>query len=123
MKLEKLQKITEKHKQLVLEIRKKHPKLGKEKIKVLLDKLCKQHNIPTISASSIGNIIKMLKEERKLNHEYARQRITINGRTGELIVKEIKKKTKKDRYKDKKPTKPGELVQIDTKYEYVNGRM
>jgi tRNA G18 (ribose-2'-O)-methylase SpoU len=53
MKLEKLQKITEKHKQLVLEIRKKHPKLGKEKIKVLLDELCKQHNIPTISASSI----------------------------------------------------------------------
>ena len=79
MKLEKLQKITGKHKQLVLEIRKKHPKLGKEKIKVLLDKLCKQHNIPTISASSIGNIIKMLKDERKLNHEYARQRITINA--------------------------------------------
>jgi transposase InsO family protein len=122
MKLEKLQKITEKHKQLVLEIRKKHPKLGKEKIKVLMDKLCKQHNIPTISVSSIGNIIKMLKEERKLNHEYARQRITINGRTGELIVKEIKKKTKKDRYKDKKPTKPGELVQIDAKHEYVNGK-
>ncbi len=43
----------------------------------------------------------MLKDEKKLNHEYARQRITINGRTGELIVKEIKKKTKKDRYKDK----------------------
>gem|GEM_PF-6575239 len=38
-------------------------------------------------------------------------------------MKEIKKKTKKDRYKDKKPTKPGELVQIDTKHEYVNGRM
>jgi len=64
MKLEKLQKITEKHKQLVLEIRKKHPKLGKEKIKVLLDKLCKQHNIPTISVSSIGNIIKCLKMKR-----------------------------------------------------------
>jgi hypothetical protein len=44
-----------------------------------MDKLCKQHNIPTISVSSIGNIIKILKEERKLNHEYARQRITING--------------------------------------------
>jgi hypothetical protein len=64
---------------LVLEIRKKHPKLGKEKIKVLMDKLCKQYNIPTISASSIENIIKMLKEERKLNHEYVRQRTSING--------------------------------------------
>ena len=56
MKLEKLQKITEKHKQLVLEIIKKHPK-----------------------PSSIENIIKMLKDEKKLNHEYARQRITINA--------------------------------------------
>jgi hypothetical protein len=37
-------------------------------------------------------------------------------------VKEDKKKTKKDRYKDKKPTKPGELVQIDINHEYVNGR-
>jgi hypothetical protein len=64
MKLEKLQKITEKHKQLVLEIREKHPKLGKEKIKVLLDELCKQHNIPTISVSSIGNIIKRQKTNR-----------------------------------------------------------
>jgi hypothetical protein len=34
-------------------------------------------------------------------------------------VKEIKKKTKKDRYKDKKPTKPRELVQIDIKHEYI----
>lgn len=50
-----------------------NPELGKEKIKVLLDELCKQHNIPTISVSSIGNIIKMLKEERKLNHEYTMQ--------------------------------------------------
>jgi hypothetical protein len=39
----------------------------------LLDELCKQHNIPAISVSSIGNIIKMLKEERKLNHEYTMQ--------------------------------------------------
>jgi len=38
------------------------------------------------------------------------------------IVKEIKKKTKKDRYKDEKLTKSGELVQIDTKHEYVNGK-
>jgi hypothetical protein len=80
--IRKITKITEKHKQLVLEIRKKHPKLGKEKIKALLDKLCKQHNIPAISASSIGNIIKILKEERKLNHEHARQRISINGTAG-----------------------------------------
>jgi len=33
------------------------------------------------------------------------KKITINGRTGELIVKEIKKKTKKNRYKDKKTNK------------------
>jgi|GEM_PF-5657993 len=37
----------------------------------------------------------MLKDEKKLNHEYARQRITINGRTGELIVKELKRKQRR----------------------------
>ena len=122
IKLDKLQKITEKHKQLVLEIRKKHPKLGKEKIKVILDKLCENYNIPKISATSIGKIIKILKEEKKLNHEYLKQKITIDGRTGKLRIKESKKRIKKERYKEKKPTKPGELVQIDTKQDYINGR-
>jgi hypothetical protein len=39
-------------------VRKEHPKLGKEKIKPLLDEYCKDNSIKTISESTIGNIIK-----------------------------------------------------------------
>lgn len=39
-------------------MRKKHPRLGKEKIKPLLDKYCHRKGIKSISESTIGNIIK-----------------------------------------------------------------
>lgn len=39
-------------------LREAHPRLGKEKIKVLLDKYCKANKLKAISESTIGNIIK-----------------------------------------------------------------
>jgi transposase InsO family protein len=39
-------------------LREKHPKLGKEKIKPLLDEYCQEKEIGTISESTIGNVIK-----------------------------------------------------------------
>ncbi len=39
-------------------LRKKRPRLGKEKIKPLLDKFCSQKGLQTISESTVGNIIK-----------------------------------------------------------------
>jgi hypothetical protein len=38
--------------------REKHPRIGKEKIKPLLDEYCKKRNISTVSVSTIGKIIK-----------------------------------------------------------------
>lgn len=42
----------------VRDLREEHPRLGKEKIKPLLDEYCKQEGFPLVSVSSIGNIIK-----------------------------------------------------------------
>jgi len=42
----------------IRDLRQRHPRLGKEKIKPLLDKYCKEHRIGTVSESTIGNIIK-----------------------------------------------------------------
>ena len=42
----------------VREQREKHPRLGKEKIKPLLDKHAAKHGLKTVSESTIGNIIK-----------------------------------------------------------------
>ena len=39
-------------------LREKHPRLGKEKLKPLLDKYCRERGLKPISESSIGNIIK-----------------------------------------------------------------
>ena len=39
-------------------LRKKRPRLGKEKIKPLLDKFCRQKGLQTVSESTVGNIIK-----------------------------------------------------------------
>ena len=35
-----------------------HPRIGKEKIKPLIDKYCAENNLKTVSESTIGNIIK-----------------------------------------------------------------
>jgi transposase InsO family protein len=42
----------------IKELREKHPRLGKEKIKVFLDPFCRQKGFKTISVSTIGKIIK-----------------------------------------------------------------
>ena len=39
-------------------IRKKYPRMGKDKIKVLLNEYCKDSDIKSISSSTIGRIIK-----------------------------------------------------------------
>ncbi len=42
----------------IREMRAKHPRLGKEKLKPLLDRHCKEKGISPVSQSTIGNIIK-----------------------------------------------------------------
>src|SRR4030065_1129943 len=42
----------------IRELREKHPGIGKEKIKPLLDKYCDENNLKTVAESTVGNIIK-----------------------------------------------------------------
>jgi len=42
----------------IRDLRQEHPRLGKEKIKPLLDGYCKQGGFPLVSVSTIGNIIR-----------------------------------------------------------------
>ncbi len=44
--------------EFIRKTRKEHPRLGKEKIKPLLDEYCKEIGVKTVSASTIGKIIK-----------------------------------------------------------------
>jgi len=45
----------------IKDLREKHPRIGKEKIKPLLDEYCKERGLKTVSASTIGKIIKRYK--------------------------------------------------------------
>ena len=42
----------------IAQLREDHHRLGKEKIKPLLDAFCREEGVPTISTSTIGNVIK-----------------------------------------------------------------
>ena len=44
--------------QFIRELREKYPRMGKDKIKLFLDKFCKQRGIQCLSVSTIGNVIK-----------------------------------------------------------------
>ena len=44
--------------EFIKELREKHPRMGKDKIKVFLDPYCRKKGLKTISVSTIGNLIK-----------------------------------------------------------------
>ena len=53
----------------ILQYRKNHPRAGKEILKILCDKFCKEKNLNPPSASTIGRIIKYLKERGQLEKD------------------------------------------------------
>jgi len=85
----------------IKDIREERGDIGKEKIKILLDKYCKENNIKSISSSTIGRIIKKynLFFHKELTH------------FGKRKVKYKRKKLRRNGYK---PVNPGDLVQIDS---------
>jgi transposase InsO family protein len=44
--------------EFIKKMREEHPRIGKEKLKIFVDRYCKENRLETISASTIGNIIK-----------------------------------------------------------------
>lgn len=90
-----------------------HPGVDKTTLKSILDVYCLAAGISSVSESTIGRIIKELKEKGELPDYYIRT--TINGKTGKLKYRRIggNNKLKKLRSSNYKPTRPGDLVQID----------
>lgn len=93
----------------IIELRKKYQRMGKEKIKVLLDEYCKEKGIKSISSSTIGRIIK----ERSLF--FYPKDYTHFGKE-----KRIERK-KKLRIKNYKGVKIGDLIQVDSITIFSNG--
>jgi transposase InsO family protein len=79
------------------------PNMGKDKVKIFLDQYCGENNLKTISASTIGRIIK----DRKIYHH--QQKVTHFGK-----IKPIKRTKKLKKPKDFTADNIGDLIEIDT---------
>ena len=107
------QKKREAHPKIVAEIRRLRlevcPNIGKDKVRVLLDPFCKEHGLKTLSASTIGRVIK----DKKIKHH--RIKVSHFGK-----IKEVAKKKKQRIPHGYKPSCDGDLVQIDTIVRFVD---
>ena len=93
-------------------IREKHPRLGKEKIKPLLDKYCQVNNLPAIKESTIGKVIKR-------NNLYFQKAGRIYHNPQHAYSKRKRTKRLRVRYAPK-PTDTGYL-EMDTVLYFVDG--
>ncbi|MFH1402183.1 MAG: integrase core domain-containing protein [Patescibacteria group bacterium] len=104
--------------QYILHLRTTHPRLGKEKISVLLKDFCLKNKIENkYSASTVGRILLNLKT-RKLLPAYVK--LSLNGRTGKLHLRQAQKRLKL-RIKHYQPRVNDNLVQVDTIIKFIHG--
>lgn len=100
--------------EFIQSLREKHPRLGKEKIKVLLDRYCLEEGLKTISEGTIGNIIKrhnfFFQKQERVYHNPASKWAQGEGR-------------KKKRLRVKHPPKPADYGYIlsDTVERLIDG--
>jgi transposase InsO family protein len=95
----------------IVEYRTIHPGADKATIAPALTAACVNHGIRPVSQSTVGRLIHDLKVKGRLPRS---NKVTINGRTGTLLVREPKSRKKKLRRKGFVPHLPGDLVQMDT---------
>ena len=96
-------------------IREEHPRIGKEKIKPLLDEYCSRRNIKTVSVSTIGKIIK------RYNLRFPLSSLSYHNPES----KWAKRKIIRGKYREKvrhspKHNKPG-YIEIDTIVKFIYG--
>ena len=90
-----------------------HSTVGKDKLKISVDRFCIKNNLKTISESTIGRILSAFKKQKIIPNWTTKESKKVGLRAGELVEIKIRKKTVKTRRKDYLPQNPGDLVQID----------
>ena len=93
----------------VARIRFKYPRMGKSKLKIFLDEYCEQNNLDKISESSIGRIIKRLKNSGKIP-SYKRVSYWAKKDAFTDCQRSSRQKLRRAGYY---PKQPGELMQVD----------
>lgn len=101
----------------IKDYRNSHPGVSKETIKYQLDEYLSPMDIPSISESTIGRIIKDLKQKGQIKSYL---KLSLSARTGRLIERK-KPVVKKLRRKGYRPKEAGDLIQIDSIFVFANG--
>jgi transposase InsO family protein len=102
----------------IIGYRTSHPGADKTTIHPALRVACERAGIKAPSESTIGRIIRDLKERGRLPRKTS---ISYNAKTGRLRIWEKSPAEKKTRRKGFYPMKPGDLVEIDTVDLFVDG--
>jgi len=102
----------------IISYRTNHPGADKTTITPALTEACNLANVKPISESTVGRIIHDLKQKGRIPKS---TRITINGRTGKLLVREPVHPRRKARRKGFFPQQPGDIVQMDTISIFTDG--
>ncbi len=95
----------------IVEYRTSHPGADKTTIIPALAAACLEQRIKPVSESTVGRVIRDLKNKGRLPYS---NKISIRGGSGTLLVRVPKPRRKKLRRKDYVPHLPGDLVQMDT---------
>jgi putative transposase len=106
-------------KEFMKKYRKDPPGVGKETIHPALQEYCRKEQIRCPSESTVGRILRDLKQGGEIQ-EYT-QEIRVSARTGKLLVRCKKKRIPKLRRKGYQPQAPGDLVQLDSIFVFVEG--
>ena len=95
----------------IVQYRSLHPGADKTTITPGLHAFCLARKLKPISESTVGRIIRGLKDRGRLPKS---NKVTLNGRYGTLLVRDSRPHKKKLRRKGFDPSLPGDLVQMDT---------
>ena len=102
--------VGEEIKEFVKKYRIEHKRAGKSVVYAQLKQYCKREGKKSVSESTVGRVIKELKNKGEIDNQ---KELRINGKTGK--IREIKKKRiKKNRLKKTEIKNIGEVVQIDS---------
>lgn len=102
----------------IIEYRVAHPGVDKTTMTPALSTACNLAGIKPVSESTVGRIIHDLKGRGRIPGS---RKISLNGRSGKLVVRDQRRPMKKTRRKGFYPIQPGELVEIDTVSIFVDG--
>ncbi len=102
----------------IIDYRTNHPGVDKTTIYPVLRAACEKAGIKAPSESTIGRIIRDLKERSRIPRK---TKVAYNAKIGRLRIWEPGPRAKKTRRRGFSPKKPGDLVEIDTVDIFMDG--